>query len=200
MSAARAYYFIRANGGSVHVDPSVPNAHVEGQPALPASGQYNHIEYCLRHGIARIGWPDTGDLRIASKSDALANAYELATLPPHVQAYLRDFREIEVGSVVLVPDKSVTGSLIIGVVTKEYSYFHNAPDHPYENAHRVGVRWDQAGSGFARYTADELGLSTKGGFWLRAFHRIDNDRNAGLIERIDAARKSKLSGVTHERA
>lgn len=190
----RAYYFIRANGSTAHADRSKPQCFVKGEPAPPSKGYFNHIPYCVREGIARIGWPDTGDLRAAPKTGALANCYSLATLKKHVQRYLLHFRDIAVGSVVLVPDKDRPGELIMGDVTGGYTYFHCLPEHVYENAHRVAVQWDRREGEVLGYTANEIGLSILGGFWTRAFHRIDRTQHRKLIASIDAARMRRRAG------
>ncbi len=118
MATERAYYFARANGGTGHATPAKPQCFVPGEPPVPPCGYHNHIHYCLRESIARIGWPDTGDLNGEPKAGALAECYDLASLPAHIRRYLVQFRDISVGSVVLVPDKDEPGSLIIGDVTR----------------------------------------------------------------------------------
>ena len=96
----------------------------------------------LREEVVRIGWPDTGNMMKPSKSGALAREYSYESLPAHVQRYLVEFRSIGIGSVILMPNPDVRAELYIGTSTSPYDYFHDLPHHPYECAHRIGVRWD----------------------------------------------------------
>ena len=73
-------------------------------------------------------------------------------------------------------------------MTRPYHYFHDPPAAPYECAHRVGVTWDRDDGGFIRYSAASLGMTTDGGFWLRAFHRIDVNQKGALVASIAKAR------------
>jgi hypothetical protein len=180
-----AYYFVRANGDTLHSDGRRPECFVAGEPVTAGKAYFSHVDYCLRHGIARVGWPDTGDLRqLPRKIGALCRCYDFSSIEPHERQYLLAFLDIAVGSVVLMPDKDRPGTLYIGNVIKPYEYFHHPPQHPYECAHRVGVDWDRNVDGFLEYRAAELGLGIRGGFWARAFHRIDASQKASLIERI----------------
>ena len=185
------YYFVRPNGGTSHNDPSQPQCYVPGEPPTKPGGKVNYFEFCLKHGIARIGWPDTGDLRHADKRGALSQCYDIQTIKPLHRGYLEQFQKIAVGSVILLPDRDHPGILCLGDVTEGYYYFHEVPDEPYECAHRVKVRWDRNSDGVVKYQAKKLGIDAPRGFWRRAFHQINLTQKPELIERIDAARGTK---------
>ena len=117
----------------------------------------------------------------------------LGALSDHVRGHLREFREIVVGAGVLMPDPHRPGVLFAGDVTLPYSYFFELPNHPFECAHRVGVRWDldPATARPREYRAEELGVTTRGGWWLWAMHRLTVERHGALVGRINAARGKK---------
>jgi hypothetical protein len=129
---------------------------------------------------------------VPKKVGALADYYDFSSCDQRVQKYLLAFRDIEVGSVILLPDKDRPGVLYIGDVVSRYEYNYSPPEHPYECAHRVGVRWDRRSGTPVEYAAADLGISIRGGFWTRAFHRIDGRRRPELIERIDSARRVRF--------
>jgi hypothetical protein len=191
MNSNADYYFIRPNGDTAHNDPAKPDAFVAGeQPTFPAT-YFNQADYCLENSIARIGWPDTGDLRrVPQKLGALARAYDFRSVPEHVQKYLTRFRDIVPGSVVLMPDpdSGTAGTLYIGTVTSPYDYM---PALPYECAHRVGVRWDRDARGWAAYLAADLGIGIQGGWWLWAFHHLDGPQWESLRGQIARARRER---------
>lgn len=183
-------YFVRANGDTSHNEPGTP-AFVPGEPPTSPDAYFNYAGYSLTHGFARIGWPDTGDLRsVPAKERARALGYTFASLPQHVRKYLDAFRDIPVGGVVLIPDPDAAapGTLYVGTVTRPYHY---VPDHPYECAHRVGVAWDRDPAGWATYSADELGIGIRGGWWLWAFHRLGGARWSDLRAAVAASRERR---------
>jgi len=186
------YYFVRANGETLHNNPRRTEAFVAGEPPEYPQTYFNGLSFCFRENIVRIGWPDTGDLRTRDRKGALARAYSLQTVPEHVKGYLETFRSIRPGSVVLVPNKDATGDIYIAQVTSGYDYYHSVPTHPYEHAHRVGVRWDRDQRNQPIiYHASLLGIPIRGGFWTRAFAVIDRNANAQeIIGRIEAARQN----------
>ena len=187
MPTAREYYFLRANGHTVHNDPARPDCFVAGEPPELPKDAYDHAGYCLRYDVARLGWPGVGDLRLSPDVPAEHPCY--GSLPERVRDYLRLFKHIDPGAAgVLLPDKSRPGVVYAGDVTIAYSYFHLPPDHPFECAHRVGVRWDRDHGVPVEYHAEELGIPTRGGWWLWPFHHLTPDRHAPLIERVNARR------------
>jgi hypothetical protein len=111
-------------------------------------------------------------------------------LNERLRGYLRAFRDIPVGAGVLMPDKQRAGVLYAGDVNLPYGYFHEVPGHPFECAHRVGVRWDldPATARPVEYRAEDFGISSRGGWWLWAFHALTAERHGELIARINARR------------
>lgn len=176
------YYFIRVNGNSGHTDPYQKSHYIPDEPTHGPNHFFNYLDFCFREDIARIGWPDTGDLRTSNQAGKLTSGYTFETLAPYIQRYLEEFRAITVGETVLVPDKAAPGRLYIGEVTKPYHYYHQVPIHPYECAHRLGIRWDRDAHGIPiPYSAKELGISIQGGFWLKAFFPIDRSGSSAVI-------------------
>lgn len=175
-------YFVRVNGDSAHNDPNGPQCYILGEPPVFPQVFFNYRDLCLGSNFVRIGWPDTGDLTRPSKTGALAQCYDLGSLPYYVRGYLLEFRNISIGSIILMPDKDAPGDLFIGEVDRPYHYFHNVPVDPYECAHRVGVNWDRDSQGMAiRYQARTFGIDIHGGFWRKAFGRLDQHHAAPAI-------------------
>ena len=189
------HYFVRANGDTAHNDPSRRSCFVPGEPPLYPQTYFNYVRFCLEHGIARLGHPDTGDLTGRPKQGALAECYDLETVRPYVRRNLETFRNIEVGDVILMPEPG-EGILFAGDVVKPYHYFHRVPTDPYECAHRLGVRWDvTADSNPVNYTAVELGISRPRGFWRRGFQVIENTRaGAEIVQRLQRLRETRSKG------
>lgn len=76
------HYFLRVNGDTLHNNPNRSNYYVPGElPHYPAT-YFNYLGFCFERNIARIGWPDTGDLNALSKTGALAQGYSLDSLQP----------------------------------------------------------------------------------------------------------------------
>lgn len=167
-------YFVRLNGETLHNDPNNSRLYVPGEPPRFPDRAFNCLNYCFQHNIVRIGWPDTGDLRKPNREGALASGYTSQECKPHHREYLKSFVNIKEKSAILVPDKSRPGDIYIAQVTAPYHYFHDIPLAPYEYSHRVGVRWvrDQGGAP-VRFAASELNIPIRGGFWLRAFHVLN---------------------------
>src|SRR4051794_30282531 len=140
MASASDYYFVRVNGRTVHNDPARGDCYVEGEPPVYPATAYDYAGYCLRYDVVRLGWPGAGDLRRGEDVPNGTPCY--GTLSDHVRGHLREFRSIAVGAGVLMPDRQRTGVIYAGDVTLPYSYFFEIPAHPFECAHRVGVRWD----------------------------------------------------------
>lgn len=185
------HYFIRVNGKTCHNNPNDVRSFVPSEPPEFPATEFNYLEFCLQNGIVRHGWPDTGDLTDDRRRGKLARAYDIETIDPHVASYLHRFQKIQVGSVVVVPDKDHSGDLYVGAVTGPYHYFHDVPDHPYECAHRLKVDWDRQMDGQpVVYRAKEFNITTRGGFWLRAFAALDDiPTGQAAISLIQTARK-----------
>jgi hypothetical protein len=167
-------YFVRVNGDTLHNNPNIPSLYVLDEPPLYPYTYFNALNYCLHNNMVRIGWPDTGDLTKPHKTGALAQGYTARDCKIHHQDYLRTFANISVGSTIVMPDKDHSGDVYLGRVTQPYHYFHDVPVAPYEYAHRLGVEWlRDKNNQPIRFLAHELGMATKGGFWLRAFAVLD---------------------------
>lgn len=183
------YYFVRVNGKTLHNNPSLPDSYVPGEPPVYPTKKFNYLEFCFKHDIVRIGWPDTGDLS-ANGANRLGKGYDYNTMKPYKRVYVQKFSQIPVGSVILVPDIDNSGDIYIATVTRAYWYHHDVPTEPYECAHRVGVEWDRDSHGNPRlYRAEQLNIRTVG-FWRYAF-QILNDVPTGraAIPFIEAARR-----------
>jgi hypothetical protein len=165
------HYFIRANGSSLHNDPSRMDRYVAGEPPL---NPFNYLDYSFRNNVARIGWPGTGDLCQAVASNFAVHPYSNKEFKKRHRDYLRQFFQILPGSVVLVPNKDAPGDIFMGLVTEGYRYWYETPEHPYECAHRVRVDWDRDRDGRPiRYKSIDLNIGIQGGFWMRAFHLLE---------------------------
>lgn len=186
------YYFIRANGNTGHNDPANAACYVPGEPPKHPDNYYNGLAYCFAKNIVRLGWPDVGDLRSKDGRGALAQCYRYETLPTDKKRYLDTFRNIRVGSIILVPDKDSPGDVYIAEVTGPYNYFHDVPYDPYEHAHRFPAKWDRDKNGRPiTYKASRLGIGIRGGFWLKAFFPIANSSDAAsMISKIVSERAS----------
>jgi hypothetical protein len=191
MAVASDYYFVRVNGRTAHNDPAKVDCYVEGEPPVYPATAYDYAEYCLRYDVVRLGWPGAGDLRRGEDVPDATPCY--GTFSDHVRGHLREFRSIPVGAGVLMPDRQRLGVIYAGDVTLPYSYFFEIPAHPFECAHRVGVRWDldPATGRPMEYRAEDLGITTRGGWWLWALHRLTSDRHADLVARIDSQRRQR---------
>ena len=163
-------WFVRSNGETAHADPTDPGLYVPGEPP----GEFDYRERCLELGFARIGWPNTGDLRAWGRGRLAPGEYDL---PSYVRRYLDQFAGICNGDLILIPAGAAKGDVHVGIVTNHnevsaapgipaYYYHHDVPNGaPYECAHLVDVRWlrEPGGEAIVR-RVDRLG-----GLWLRAF-------------------------------
>jgi hypothetical protein len=182
------YFFLRVNGNTAHNNPNHTACFVPAEPPKFPRTYFNYLHFCFEKSIVRIGWPDTGDLTAPTpKTGALATCYDLNTVPSHVHAYLVSFRDIHIGSIIVVPDKDHPGDIYICKVVDGYHYLHNTPAGPYECAHRLGVLWDRNTDGHPiTYSAAQLGISIYGGFWRYAFYKFTH--GDPVINSIDQAR------------
>ena len=169
-------YLVRANGKTVHNDPSRAGCYVERSVSDAGGDEFDFSDYCARAGFARIGWPDVGDLGQPPqrRAGARADCYDLDSLrrdEPGVADDLLAFAAIAVGSAIVMPQKASASLAYVGRVTEPYRYLPGPPE-PYECAHRVGVAWLSQGKAARRFAASRLGLSTRGGFWRWRFARL----------------------------
>jgi hypothetical protein len=188
MSHSTDYYFVRVNGRTVHNNPKKPDCFQPGEPPAYPEVTYNYVHYCLSLDLVRIGWPAVGDLRALEDVPESNACY--GTLSERVRENLRDFKKIQPGSGVLMPDKRRPGALYAGDVYLPYGYFHEPPEHPFECAHRVGVRWDlDPESGIpVEYHAEDIAMPARGGWWLRAFHHLTMEKHEALVRKINEQR------------
>lgn len=185
------YYFIRVNGQTIHDNPLNKDCFVSEEPKeFKRSGYSNYLSYCLEHNFVRFGWPDVGDLRTRDRIGAKSNCYDwnnTEIIKPYIRKYLTKFCQIQMGSIVLVPDRDNSGEIYIGQVIETYWY---ETEGPYECAHRVGVRWDSDQNNQpVFYMNDSLGIS-KGGWWRKAFYEINNSH---VTHKINLARREQIA-------
>lgn len=195
MKDAPTIYFVRVNGKTAHNNPDYPELYMPGEPPPYPQTIIRYTKYCLTNNVIRIGWPGSGDLKTADIGSKLKRDYGMENKRlVCVQRYLEAFRDMPIGSVVLMPDKKRPGILYIGEITGPYKYFHDIKrGHWYECAHRHKARWDLNRKGTPReYHAHECGLTIIGGFWRWAFVQIDALSNgAELVHGIEKARRKK---------
>src|SRR4051794_32227724 len=120
MPALRDYHFVRVNGNMAHNDPSKPECYVEDEPPRWPVTYFNYAAYCLANDIIRIGWPQAGDLSKQPEVPHRTPFY--GELTEKVRRYLANFRDIQPGDGVLMPDRERPGVLFAGDVTMPYSY------------------------------------------------------------------------------
>jgi hypothetical protein len=185
------YYFVRVNGHTGHNNPDDRAAYVRDEPPTYPKTYFNHADRCLELGIIRIGWPNSGDLRRSPMQSPLARChYNFGTLKPHRRDYLLMFRDIPLRSVVLMPDKDQPGNLYIGEITGPYEFDYQPPAHPFECAHHHTVKWDCRRRETHVYSANDCGITIKGGFWRRGFAHLNELRGGErIIRRIETARR-----------
>jgi hypothetical protein len=182
------YYFVRANGDTGHNNPNAPEAYVPGEKPVFPETSFNYYSYCLRNNFVRIGWPGAGDIKAGNRHGALDSLYASKPLNSMHMGYLTEFACIDLGSIILMPNKDKPGDLYIGEVNSPYYYHHDIPKAPYECAHRLGVKWDTDKNGKPIvYNAKKLGISIDGGLWRKAFGRIDG---SDVIKLIDNQRQA----------
>jgi hypothetical protein len=191
-------YFVRTNGCSVH-GGSRAEAFVAGEP----EGRFDYREKCLAEGFARIGWPNTGDLRNGLAARLAPHGYSLGSISDRYRRYLERWADISVGDLILIPAGEGKYQAHLGVVTLRdrdtrqeiespvgapaYYFFHDvANGEYYECAHRVDVRWHRSTAG----TAVVHHFPEIGGLWLSAFGELKTGAqqaervalSAGLLE------------------
>ena len=183
----RHYYFIRPNGTSWHNDRRLrPEYFVEGEPL---GKRFNYSQKSLDEGIVRIGWPNTGDLRRTTRRWPCRTQGYPPGPAQYVLDYLESFRTMPRGSIVLMPDNRERGRIYIGKVVGGYCFHYNIENGDwYECAHRCKVSWvRESGGSPRRFSAANLRIPYPGGFWRRAFARIDlTSKGRKIADRIDA--------------
>ena len=178
------YYFVRANGSSCHNDPKNISCYIAGEPG---GNSFDYFQYCLNNNIARIGWPAVGSLSKKNDKNAIPSCYSFDTLEGHVKEYLNDFQAIARNDIIIMPTKKGSSAVHIGQVNRCYHYEYDIPDKPYECAHRIGVYWDKNSSGTpVIYSLSSLGINNQGGWWIKAFSKIESDNTIKIINSLRA--------------
>jgi hypothetical protein len=182
------YYFIRVNGKTRHDNPKNPDCFVQKEDSrFTRFGYSNYLDYCFENDIVRIGWPRVGDLKTVYDTEPQPKGYNIMSIKPHIREYLFSFMNILPGSLLLVPNRDISGNLYVCKVVKGYYYDTSGL---YDCAHRLGVNWDRDDNGTPiLYTNEQFGISI-GGWWRRAFHKIESPE---VISRINE-RRSRIMG------
>lgn len=185
-------WFTTSHGKTKHINPNTPD-YVPGEPGGKfRNNDINHRELCIQKGIARCGWPNTGDMREDHFGEGrlAPDGYSFETIENNHQRYLRDFSSILAGDLIVIPADEGEGFVHVGIVLGPdrepvkpyrsdrplaYYYFHDiANGDYYELAHRVNVKWakDEYGDPIAVFLS---GLT--GGIWQSAFSRVVKEKD-----------------------
>lgn len=182
-------WFIRTGGDTPLNNPYSPD-YVPGEPPEYPKTYYNYREKCLEEGFARIGWPNTGDLREINPKRLAPNGYNFQSIEPIHQKFLLKFKSIKAGDLILIPSIEATYSVYLGIaltVDKHkvppymnprpdaYYYYYNLDlGDWYECAHRVNVQWAKDSTGeFTIFQINELESIN----WRLAFSEVKNENN-----------------------
>jgi hypothetical protein len=190
-------WFVRSNVDTSHNQPSTPN-YVPGEPPDYPVTKFDYRGKCLAEGFARIGWPNTGDLRNMGEGRLAVNGYTFESLDEFSKSCLTEFRLIRTGDLILIP-AGPRHHYHIGVVvlreryTREiscirpgleaYYYYHNIEGGQwYECAHRVDVLWDREPDGsFGVHNIEGVPYRVRFSGLIEAEHRaIQVARRVGL--------------------
>ncbi len=195
-------WFTTSDGNTLHNNPNTEN-YVAGEPPMnPNISRIDYRKECIQKGIARVGWPNTGDLRSDrfGESRLAPRGYSFKSITDEQQRYLREFSSILAGDLIVIPANEEASDVHVGLVitpTKKiempymeprssaYYYFHDIPNGDYyELAHRVNVIWAK----------DEFGdpavvhVSGIRGIWRKPFGRVVQEHDTIM----QFARKFKL--------
>jgi len=189
-------WFVRSNAVPVHNNPSNPSEYVPGEPFVKKA---NYRNECLSGGFARIGWPNTGDLRQPGLNRrAPRGSYTFERLDEDYEKHLRyrgyltRFANILTGDLILMPSGTTLSEVYhvhIGIVVLrdsttgevtsthpgQKSYHYVPYGKYYECSHRVDVLWskDPGGSFGVCYI--------EGINWRLAFSPVNEDVKAHAI-------------------
>jgi hypothetical protein len=189
-STQMSIWFVRCNGETGHNQPGTARF-VPGEPPTFPNREFNYRDDCLCKGFARVGWPGSGDLRNQGWRATASHVYG-SVIQPHHLRFLEQFRDIEIGDIVLLPSYAKRYEVYIGEVVPPriarafprttgayYYYFDVAKGDWFENAHRVDVRWARQEAGLiSRFSVPEIG-----GTWIRGFGQVKtgSSRIVGLL-------------------
>jgi len=195
-------WFTTSHGDTVHNNPETNN-YVPGEPPLHTSSRMiNYRKECLKKGFARVGWPNTGDLRQDHRGEGrlAPEGYSFSSITGTQQNCLENFSKILAGDFIIIPADEEVGNVHLGIVLttdkllippyleprpNAYFYHHNisAGDY-YECAHRVNVKWAMDVEGdFQRFQ-----ISKFGGVWRQPFSHVIQQKD----HLFQLARQSKL--------
>jgi hypothetical protein len=182
------FWFTTSHGETCHNQLGTPN-YFEGEPPQYPLVKINYRLKCLTDGFARIGYPNTGDLKDLGHGRLAVNEYTFANVETisHsrlTQSQLIQFSNIKAGDFILIPadqdqyqvhfgrvlttDKKVVPPYINPRINAYYYYYDIAKGDWYECAHRVNVQWviDEDGE-FGIFDIPEIG-----GVWRQAFGQL----------------------------
>jgi hypothetical protein len=187
-------WFVRSNAKPVHNNPSNLRDYVPGE-SFVKKPRYRTV--CLDCGFARIGWPNTGDLRHPGLNRRAPNGcYTFEKLDEdyqkhlRFQGYLTQFASIVTGDLILMPADIQKYDVHIGVVVQrdlttreiistqpgQKAYYYVPYGEFYECAHRVDVLW-------GKDTDDSFGVyHLEGMNWRLAFSPVNEDVKVHAIQ------------------
>jgi hypothetical protein len=179
-------WFTTSDGYTKHNNPNTLD-YVPGEP--PKDPNYSRIDYrleCVSKGIARVGWPNTGDLRAGRFGEGrlAPSGYSFESITVEQRRYLSEFSSILAGDLIVIPANEDAGDIHVGLVltpdnkiespylnprTAAYYYYHNIAEGDYcELAHRVNVIWAKNEDGETAV----IHLSGIRGVWRKPFSKV----------------------------
>lgn len=179
-------WFTTSDGYTKHNNPNTVDF-VPGEP--PKDPNNPRIDYrieCIQKGIARVGWPNTGDLRANNFGNGrlAPKGYSFETITEEQRRYLIEFSSILAGDLIIIPANEDPGDVHVGLVitpdkkieipfknrrTSAYYYFHDIDNGDfYELAHRVNVIWAKDEDGETAI----VHLSGIRGVWRKPFSKV----------------------------
>jgi hypothetical protein len=160
-----------------------PNATVWKMSIEEVDSDSGTRNYCLNHGEARIGWPNTGDL-------LTQNFEQMAELGSKEKSSLRNFGfGVQPGDVVVCL-KTVKTIQAVGVVTDTYQYEPQVPAGVREDyVHRLPVHWLATG-----INLDITAINGDKQLTLQTVYRLSNVSWPKLLEALLNAKVS-LNGL-----
>jgi hypothetical protein len=195
-------WFARSSGHTVHNNPATADFVAGEPPTFPAT-EFNYRGKCLADGFARIGWPNTGDIRGQAAGRLAGEGYSFLELTENERHCLTRFAGIRTGDLILIPADLLEGDVHLGIVVHRsapgsavlsmrpgapaYYYYHEIPcGEWYECAHRVDVLWDHD----AYVTPVVHQFPALGRIWRRAFGAVHAARDAVI-------RAAVIAGLLH---
>jgi hypothetical protein len=187
------FWFTTSHGFTCHNQPGTPN-YVEGEPPQYPLVQINYRQKCIREGFARIGYPNTGDLRQLGHGRLAPKGYSISDVETisgsrFTKNQLNRFANIKAGDYILIPADEEPFQVHLGLVLTNkreivqpyihprinayYYYYDLAKGDYYECAHRVNVFWVNNENGDIRV----IDVPEIGGIWRMAFGQLQSIPN-----------------------